>query len=94
MSDRDLFKFPDDGLWRLGAGDRHYYPGAEDVSPDDPLVTIDALVDLWEMHLEGANYHSMMPIPEHLVATLRARAVPDETIKLVLWDIIGAGGWM
>lgn len=83
------------GEWHLTTGNPKYYKDHVVVEADDPLITIDALVQVWEQDLEAENHHSQMSMPENLVETLRRANVADDTIKRVLWDIIESqGGWM
>ena len=87
-----MVKYEEDGQMFLSSDSRQR--NAVEIGVDDPLVTIQALVALWSMDLEGGNYHSMMDVPENLVTVLRKHEVSDETIKKVLFDIVDGGGWM
>jgi hypothetical protein len=86
--------FEDDHWWVTSANRLDRWPQAMELTVDDPLITVETLMQVWESDLEGENYHSMTDIPTKLVATLTARGVDQATIKLVLWDIIDSGGWV
>ena len=90
-----IIKFREGSQWFVTDGDpKDYKPDGQEIAIDDPLVTIEALVQIWEMKLEGENYHSMSSVPSHLVEVLIKHGVPESTVKQVLWDIIDSGGWM
>lgn len=72
----------------------NHYHLAQEITIDDPLVTIRSLIEIWEQDLEGANYHAMMDIPETFAILLDKHGVGPETIKKCLWDIIESGGWI
>lgn len=90
-----IFKYREGDAWYISQSSRpERYTDHQVITLDDPLVTVDALVSLWEQHLEGENYHSMMHVPEMLVTTLRKCGVHNEMITAILWDIIESGGFI
>lgn len=90
-----IIKYREEDTWFVtAASDPKEWPEGTILTIDDPLITIESLLQIWEMDLEGGNYHSMTSMPGNLVMLLRKHAVDEEIIKRVLWDIIDSGGWM
>jgi hypothetical protein len=95
-----FYKFQEvDGKWFVTLTDspEHWAMVAppQELTIDDPLLTVEELVSQWEQLLEGENFHSMMDIPQNLVNVLRFIDVPDAQVKAALWEILTTqGGWM
>lgn len=91
-----IVKYREEGQWYLSSVSKlEGWPEAVELKLDDPLVTVDALVQAWESDLEGANYHSMMDVPRNLANVLGFVGCTEAQVKEALWEILTTqGGWI
>lgn len=91
-----IIKFREGTQWYLtSATSVDGWEDGTEVKLDDPLVTIDALVDCWQSDLEGANHHSEMDTPPNLVNVLRFIGCTENQVKAALWEILTTQhGWI
>jgi hypothetical protein len=90
-----IIKYQEENDWHLTvAYSLTDWPDGTEIDVNDPLITVDSLLELWHVELEAANYHSMSDVPQSLIKVLRDERVDENTIKHVLWKILDCGGWI
>jgi len=91
-----IIKYQEKDEWFLAVTNnkRAYGSSATEVTVFDELVTVESLAELWASQLEGANFHSMMSLPENFVAILHKHNVLSPTIKDILFEIVNTGCWI
>lgn len=91
-----IIKYREEDQWFLAntVNPKAYGEDSIEIDSTDPLLTLESLVELWEMDMEGGNYHSMMSIPDSFVVLMRKHNIPESTIKDMIYEIINSGAWL